>query len=229
MSDQTPISVSFGRPTPLFPLDRVTLLPQQILPLHIFEPRYRQMIDDVLDASGQIAMAMHEPGHPDPARVRPHVCLGQIVQHERLADGRFNILIHGVCRARIVELIPPSETPYFRCVLEPVGTDSTDEDALLSIRSRLEQRLDAGPLTQMRAASQVLEYLHSDEVPTSALLELVSFTMLADAELRYRLLAEGDIHRRVQLIDRELDHLSDLLTIAQHQHPEDWPKGISWN
>jgi len=231
MSDQTSISVSFGRPTPLFPLDGVTLLPQQILPLHIYEPRYRQMIDDVLDASGQVAMGIRSTRDHglEAGLVRPFVCLGQIVQHERLPDGRFNILMHGICRARILEQLPPDERPYRRVVLEPVGTETTDEGELGAIRSSLERRLDEGPLTQMRACEQVLEYLHNDEVPTSAMLELVSFTMLADPELRYRLLAEGDIHQRVELIDRELDHLTQLLRRAQAQRPEDWPKGCSWN
>lgn len=231
MSDQTSISVNFGRPTPLFPLDGVTLLPQQILPLHIFEPRYRQMIDDVLDSSGQVAMGIRagRPGREGDGLVRPFVCLGQIVQHERLPDGRFNILMHGICRARILKQLPPDEHPYRRVVLEPVGTEAADEDELSAIRSSLERRLDEGPLTQMRASEQVLEYLHNDEVPTSAMLELVSFTMLADPELRYRLLAEGDIHQRVQLIDRELDHLTQLLRRASLQRPEDWPKGCSWN
>ena len=52
MSDETAIQVNFGRPMPVFPLDQVTLLPQQVLPLHIFEPRYRQMVTDALDGSG---------------------------------------------------------------------------------------------------------------------------------------------------------------------------------
>src|SRR3954467_9840508 len=85
MSEETSIQVNFGRPLPLFPLDAVTLLPQQLLPLHIFEERYRQMVEHALDGSGQLAMAVldgsgkGEEGNPP---IRPAVCIGQIAQHE---------------------------------------------------------------------------------------------------------------------------------------------------
>src|SRR5436190_23857895 len=103
MYEETSIQVNFGRPTALFPLDAVTLLPQQLLPLHIFEERYRQMIDHALDGSGQIALAILEPALASTASfsgtteqwkkdalgrpaIKPAVCVGQIVQHEKLFD-----------------------------------------------------------------------------------------------------------------------------------------------
>ena len=106
MSEDNTVQVNFGKPIPLFPLDSAVLLPQQVLPLHIFEPRYRQMVERALDGAGQIAMAVFEGEswkqqyHGRPA-LRPAVCIGQIVQHERLPDGRYNIILQGVCRARI--------------------------------------------------------------------------------------------------------------------------------
>ena len=114
MSDETAIQVNFGRPRPIFPLDQVTLLPQQVLPLHIFEPRYRQMVTDALDGSGQIAMAVFEGrdwkqqyhGRPP---IRPAVCIGHIAQHEKLADGRYNIILRGVCRARVIKELAPRD------------------------------------------------------------------------------------------------------------------------
>src|SRR5690349_21503961 len=139
MSEETSIQVDFGRPIPLFPLEAVTLLPQQLLPLHIFEERYRQMVDQALDGSGQLAMAVlkgeeqSKDLHGRPV-IRPAVCIGQIVQHEKLFDGRYNLLIQGVCRARVVEEMPPEEGRLYRmAMLEPVGLDPgtmvvSDED-----------------------------------------------------------------------------------------------------
>ena len=99
------IRVNFQLPIPLFPLPEAILLPQSVTPLHIFEPRYRQMVETTLDRSGQIAMACFadetwRDAYDAAPPLRPVVCLGQIVQHERVSDG-YNIVLHGVCRARL--------------------------------------------------------------------------------------------------------------------------------
>ncbi len=234
MSDQQAISVNFGKPMPIFPLASLAMLPQQVVPLHIFEPRYRQMVEDVLDGAGQIAMAVFDGAkweqeyHGNPP-VRPVVCIGQLVQHEKLPDGRYNILLHGVCRAKIAELVMPDEEhQYRRAVLEPFGVHS-DENELLGVRDRLEAALSNGPLRRMAAADPVLEYLRNEEVPTTAVLELISFTMLSDSEVRYRLLAEPNASKRAGVVEHELSAISSLLRRAEDQHPEDWPKGCSWN
>ncbi len=220
---------------PLFPLDSVTLLPQQVLPLHIFEPRYRQMVAAALDGSGQFAMAIFsgkswkQNYHGRPA-IRPAVCIGHIVQHESLPDGRYSLLLQGVCRARVLYELPASDTKFFReAMLEPIGDTETDQETLQPARSRLDDLLTHTSLKQLRATKPVLEYVRNDDIPTTAVLELVSFTLLNDTELRYRLLAEGDPAIRAGLIFRELGSLRTLIDRACSQHPENWPKGCSWN
>ncbi|MBS0198712.1 MAG: LON peptidase substrate-binding domain-containing protein [Planctomycetes bacterium] len=235
MSEENAIQVNFGKPMPVFPLDAPVLLPQQVLPLHIFEPRYRQMVEHSLDASGQIAMAMFAGSgwktqyHGRP-RLRPAVCVGQIVQHDRLPDGRYNILLQGVCRARIVKELPASEDRLYRMAMfEPIGLEQADNADLGKVRQEISQLLAAGPLSRMLAAEPVLEWVNNDDIPSPALLELVSFAMINDASLRYRLLAEADISTRAGLILGELHHLQRLIERADAQHPEQWPKGCSWN
>lgn len=237
MSDgeESTIRVNFGKPMPLFPLDSVSLLPQQVLPLHIFEPRYRQMMEHALDGAGQFAMAVFrgrawkQEYHGRPP-LMPAVCVGQIAQHEKLPDGRFNLLLQGVCRARIASELAPDESRLYRAAtLEPVDATVHEDDELAEAREYLEEALAEGPLAQLAAAKAVLEYVQNAEVPTSALLELVSFTMLSGKTLRYRLLAEGDIQRRADLIKSELETLASLIRRAAHQRPEEWPKGLSWN
>jgi len=238
-SDSVSVQVNFGRPIPLFPLQHVTLLPQQVVPLHIFEDRYRQLVERALDGSGQLAMAVFSGGewkknyHGRP-RIRRAVCLGQIAQHEKLADDRYNILLQGVCRARIVKELPAEEgTLYRQAMLEPVGIGDEDEDELSGVRGKLEEMLSEGPLARARIAEPLLEYIRNDEIPTVAILEIVSFTILGDtlgdAELRYRLLAEGRATARAALIETQLSSLGGLIERALRQHPEDWPKGCSWN
>ncbi len=241
MSDEVSIRVNFSRAMPVFPLDSVVVLPQQVLPLHIFEPRYRQMVDKALDGVGQIAMGTFQGNrwkqeyHANPP-LRPAVCVGQIVQHEKLDDGRYNILLQGVCRARVVdELLPDGERLFREAVLEPVGVepeDDADDRAQADaedLREWIQDELEDGPLTKLVVADQVKRYVENEEVPTPALLELVSFAMLTDPETRYRLLEEGRLARRCKLIRAGLGDLASLIRRADGQNPDDWPKGLSWN
>lgn len=237
MSERETISVNFGRPVPLFPLDGVVMLPQQILPLHIFEPRYTQMVGRALDSSGQIAMALFDgDGWKDDYEgappVRPYVCLGQIVQHEPLPMGRYNILLQGVCRARIVQEVAPVDDREYRCaVLEPVGVDPehANSEDLVPLRSWIEDELSEGPLKELTVAEHVLEFVRNPEIPMSALLELVGFTVVTDLDQRYRLLAEGDPGRRARILRESMTDLDRLVRRARGQRPDEWPKGMSWN
>jgi Lon protease-like protein len=91
---------------PLFPLPNVALFPSALLPLHIFEARYRAMVADALDGERLIGMVMLRPGwEPHYERtppVYPIGCAGFITHADRLADGRFNIMLRGLEKFRIV-------------------------------------------------------------------------------------------------------------------------------
>ena len=92
---------------PIFPLPNVVLFPSTLLPLHIFEPRYRAMVEDALDGERLIGMVMLRPGwEPDyegAPRVYPVGCAGFITHAEPLADGRYNIILRGTQKFRIDE------------------------------------------------------------------------------------------------------------------------------
>src|SRR3954452_7595280 len=109
---------------PLFPLPNVVLFPRAVLPLHIFEERYKRMTADVLEAGHrQIAMALLHRGwekdyygHP---AIEPVVCVGTILSHERLPDGRYNFLLQGHTRARVVREMQ-TDAPYREAELQPL-------------------------------------------------------------------------------------------------------------
>ena len=236
MSEDSVIRVNFAKSVPLFPLSTVALLPHGILPLHIFEDRYRQMVDDVLDTSGQIAMAVFRV--PNPAAwqevtpsIRPVVCIGRIFQHQRLPDGRFNIALQGVCRARIAREVPPEPGRLYReAFLEPFGKiEGPDEMTLQVERERLTNLLANAPLKKLRDADAVLEHMNNPEIPTSAILELMTLSFINDNDLRYRLLATPDAKGRARLIESELESIAKLLRQAQPQLDNAPPKGCSWN
>ncbi len=235
MSEESVIRVNFGRPIPVFPLNSAVLMPHGILPMYIFEDRYRQMISDVLDSAGQIAMAVHEqPATVEEAMgrpaLRPIVCIGQIIQHQRLPDGRFNVALQGVCRARILQELPPAEdVPYRQAMLDPIGLEPVDESMLGGFRTRLSDLLTDGPLTELRDSNAVLEHVNNTKIPTSAILELVALSFITDPEVRYRLLAAPDATQRSRIVERELTSLSRLIERAAPQKKMETPKGCNWN
>lgn len=229
------IHVNFSRLIPLFPLPDTVLLPHAIQPLHIFEPRYRRMVTDALDEAGQIAMATFEgkdwkedyEGLPP---LRPAVCVGQIVHHDRLADGRYNILLHGVCRAKIDEIVEPDdERPYRLGKLHPLEPVEESPPPMSNVRSELRSMLDNPRLSRLRSTDTVIQWFDRDDVSTHALLELIGFALVHDSELKYKLLAEPNPYRRAQLIRRELESIDHLIRQADTQSYRSWPKGMSWN
>src|SRR6266487_254461 len=93
---------------PIFPLPKTVLFPGAVLPLHIFEPRYRAMIGDCLTRDKALAVALiredaPRDGNNHPA-IEPVAGVGLIVDHAKLADGRYDILVHGQARVRLDEL-----------------------------------------------------------------------------------------------------------------------------
>lgn len=240
MSGQETISVNFGKPLPLFPLEQVVLMPQQVLPLHIFEPRYRQMVEATLDGAGQFAMAVFRGSrwkqeyHGRPP-IRPAVCVGQIASHEKLPDGRFNILVQGICRARILqELEAQADTLYREAMLEPVGIPASEdaeetEHRLTPLRAHVQASLAEGPLHHLRSAERMLELTQNVQVPTTVLMELLSGSVVDDPGVRYRLLEEGDPEARATILTEELGRLERLIQQAERQLKTDLPKGCHWN
>src|SRR3954452_16656746 len=129
---------------PLFPLPNVGLLPHAVLPLHIFEERDKKMTADVLRGHKQIAMALLLPGwekdYYGRPPIQPVVCVGTILSHERLADGRYNFLLRGHTRARIVRELHTDT--YRQAELEPLPDTDADETELADARRQLVAMFD---------------------------------------------------------------------------------------
>ncbi len=236
------IRVNFGKPMPLFPIPGVVLLPHALQPLQIFEPRYRQMVSDCLDqmvgnrltTAGQIAMATFEPmkaGSGESfAVLRPAVCVGQIMHHEPLVDDRCHIVLQGICRGRIVSVNEPDGDRLYRTArLAIVDRPDLPQAELPGVRETIRRLLRGPQLKRMCAADTVKELLDHQELPMSALLELVGFTLIKNEEVKYRLLAEPNVKRRAATILGELNELDRIVARADHQNWRDWPKGLSWN
>ncbi len=216
---------------PLFPLPNCVLLPHATIPLHIFEQRYRAMTSDSLDSRGLIAMASFDgdqwtteyEGNPP---VRPHVCIGYIVKHRRFKDGRYDVLLQGVCRARILEEV--EHGPYRTAILEPTESQSTLEIDLDSSRHRIEQLLGDETLKSLKSVNAIHNWL-SREVPTAAVVDLAIMTLCDSAEQRYAMLAEPDAATRAHWLEQRLHETRRTLTIADRLGPAEGQDGVHLN
>jgi uncharacterized protein len=171
---------------PLFPLPNVVLFPNVFLPLHIFEPRYRQMTADAVADDRVIGMVLLRPGwerdyegHPAIYRIG---CSGVITHLERLADGRYNLVLRGLDRFRVVE--EDHTKSYRRALTEPfpeppVGV--ADRRVLHDCRLKLESMLAANPragearfpheMPDADLVNTLAQYLDFEAVEKQALLE----------------------------------------------------------
>src|SRR5438874_6479728 len=97
MSDDVSPLANYSGTARLFPLPNLVLFPHVVQPLHVFEPRYRQMTADALADDRLITMVLLKPGWEDagnkPAALHPVACLGRVVADQLLPDGRYNLLL----------------------------------------------------------------------------------------------------------------------------------------
>ena len=129
---------------PIFPLPNVVLFPRVFLPLHVFEPRYREMVAHALDGDRVIGMVLLRDGwqqHPDPnPPVFPVGCAGRITHVETLPEGRYNIVLRGVERFRVVD--EDHSRNYRIATIEPFAdAAAADPERLHDGRQRLEALL----------------------------------------------------------------------------------------
>jgi Lon protease-like protein len=177
---------------PLFPLPNVVLFPGVLLPLHIFEPRYRALTADALDSDRRLGMVLLQPGwEPDydgQPPIFPIGCSGVIVHAARLEDGRYNILLRGLDRFRIVT--EDHALQYRRAAVEtlfdpPLGDG--ERSAVSDLRAKLAALLGAsyaGPLSSMPDADLVhtlAQSLDLEPLEKQALLERDSLCLRAQS------------------------------------------------
>ena len=131
---------------PLFPLSNVVLFPGLRAPLHIFEPRYRAMTADALAGERRIGMIAVRPEHAMEMEGEPPIfavgCAGRIVAHEALADGRYNIVLLGEHRFRVVAELPRPPTRPYRVARVQRLDDACDParaPRLAALRARVSQ------------------------------------------------------------------------------------------
>ena len=184
---------------PIFPLPNVVLFPNVFLPLHIFETRYRQMVDDALSGDRIIGMVLLQPGWQQNYEGRPAVypigCAGVVTHAERLADGRFNIVLRGMEKFRVTE--EESGRLYRVARVEPLPEPlpETAREELAEQRRRLEALLVPQPEGQK---DRRMSTSMSDEDLINALAQYLEFEPVEKQALLER---EGLLERSRSLIE----------------------------
>ncbi len=201
----------------VFPLPSAVMFPHAALPLHIFEPRYRDMVKDALETDQVIAIAQMQPGwevnyHGRPPLV-PLCCAGVLAWHESLADGRYNVLLHGASRVRVLEELP-ADKPY-REVRAEVLSDppyAGEEEELLR-RAVLELCVHV----PKEVAAKVMEL--ANRLQGGALADVIASTLVSDIPRRQTLLSELDPQRRLRAVLLDVSELMARLNEAKKLGP----------
>jgi len=213
---------------PLFPLPNVVHFPHLLLPLHIFEPRYRQMVDESLSGTRLIAMALLKPGWVTTEGSPPiheTVCLGRITADQRSADGRYYLVLQGLSRARIVRE-KSSDLPYrvAELRLHPDPETMISEAAAGAQRRRLIGAFRK--LFPRHDLDGVLRQAIEEAVPLGILCDVLADAMSLDAEDAQQVLSEIDVNGRCRLVL----HLIHAKVRCREKTVRDvWPPSFSLN
>lgn len=193
---------------PVMTLPNVAFFPQALLPLHIFEPRYRHMLRDVLASNRIFAVAgldqrqLGQPGTIEPQhRV---VGIGIVRACQKNDNGTSNLLLQGLCRAEINGII--SDSPYRRISIralssEPGATIEENE----RLRSELARLIALKLKLSATRAGELTAFLKTVADPET-FVDIAAFSLCENPVLKQTLLETLDVHRRFQLFNRELRH-----------------------
>lgn len=192
----------------LFPLPNLVMFPNVMQPLHVFEPRYREMVADALAGDRLIAMGLLQAGWESDYEGRPAIapvaCLGKIATHVRQPDGEYNIMLMGLKRVRLTRELAPqrsfreAEVELFDDLYPAAGLKSYD-------RLRRELVSAYRPLMDETPGEyDQLEELFQSDLPLGMLTDVVSYTLDLNLDVKQRLLAEPNVERRAKTLVQQL-------------------------
>jgi Lon protease-like protein len=185
----------------IFPLPGAVLFPRSQLPLHIFEPRYREMVQDAIDGGGRIAMIQpHRIDDDNQAPLCDVGCVGELVGVEELEDGRFNIVLLGLNRFRLIAEAP-TDGPY-RCAEVDVEAFDDSEPPPLALAERAEVEREARRLADAMGLAVDWNAVTrlDDEMLVNAIAQVAPFDVGAKQALLEQATLAGRADLLVQLM-----------------------------
>jgi ATP-dependent Lon protease len=211
----------------LFPLPNLVVFPHVMQPLHVFEPRYRALLEEALSGDNLITMAILAPGwekdYEGRPGVRPNACLCKVATHHRTSDGNYNVLVMGVKRVEILRELPPAKP--FREAEVRLRHDDYPEDAAIARAARQTRLLDLfkQSLPKLADTTEGLDQLLGKHVPLGMLTDIVAYTLDLGLNRKEQLLAETNVDRRVDIL------FESLSAAASGEQPWTFPPPFSDN
>jgi ATP-dependent Lon protease len=194
----------------LFPLPKLVMFPNVVQPLHVFEPRYCDLLQDAMLDDGLITLATLTPGWEtvsvDKPKIMEIVCVGKVFSHMPTQDNRHNILLVGVQRAKIITEID-AKTAYRQAMVEPIYDiydPSRDFDRAQRHEKLVAAYRHAFPAVSA-AGSGLLKILKSG-IPLGPLTDIISYSVEFPIELKAKLLSNDDVDARSDVLIRVLEN-----------------------
>jgi Lon protease-like protein len=184
---------------PVMTLPHTAFFPQALMPLHIFEPRYRQMLSDTLASNRIFAVAGLDFGQAtDPTKFEPPhriASVGIIRACQKNDNGTSNLLLQGLCRIEITKII--CDEPYrrirIRALASEAGASAEDNQAL---RRELTRLLGVKLRLVRSGPAEIMAFLRTVEDP-EAFADIAAFNLCDDADFKQELLEIREVHHRM--------------------------------
>ncbi len=224
----------FDNQVRLFPLPNLVLFPGIVQALHLFEPRYRELMEAALATDELITMAYVNPG-PDSHSPRPEiastVCIGKILSHTQLEDGRYNLFLVGVRRARIVEEVT-SDFLYRTAEVEVFNEAADQDDGIHFLRNEIVTKFRELAGNRAGWDQESLDQFLGNDLPFGQVIDMICYSCGATPEEQQRVLETFELRPRGELV---LELLQRQVELTRGYGPgksdsgESFPPGFSLN
>jgi Lon protease-like protein len=202
------------RRLPLFPIQDVVLFPDSMIPLHIFEARYRKMVRDILGSNRLIAISLQLERESEEtgkvARVASVASVGELVLAQELPDGRFNLVVRGRARIGIDEELP-SDEPYRLIAAHEIPDDSSTQAYEIHEADAALRALVTGLAESIPDGGELLKHVAAAQDTPAALANVIASSLIADAKARQLLLETTDVFERLERLSNEVVALIDRI------------------
>ena len=203
---------------PIFPLPTVNLFPETTASYHIFEPRYVEMIESVLEGDGLLAMGILKPGYEEDYYGTPEIypvgCLGRIQSYEKLENGKYNIVLEGLFRVGFGQVVKDNPYRVAELIELPESDSGNDfiaerEDLLLRLNYLVEQSPDNLDFTPILGEQESF----------IALVNLVARTLPMKNDEQYSLLSMDSVRERANRILWLIDDQIETIELLKRVDP----------
>ena len=217
-------SVSASNEVPVFPLPNVVFFPRVVLPLHVFEPRYRELVNDAVAGEGLIAISLLEEGFEENYEGSPPFhpigTVGRIEELDTLADGRMLLRLIGLQRVELNKVV--QERPYRRVQIRPLGETPVEEDGDDAQAAKLELLASQSALLRELRRGPGESFVMDDRVSFETAVNSACAHLPIEPAIRQSLLEEDNLWVRQQrasvLLDESLQRVLALKAMRS-DHP----------